>query len=93
MIDDYLKQINDQLGELEVIAGGIGENIDRQHKKVQHLEKKIKSTNDTLRMQNNDLKKILHKYRSSNKLCVDIVLILILLALLGVLYNVIKGKV
>ncbi len=58
-----------------------------------HLEKKVKQTNETLRLQNNDLKKILHKYRSSNKLCVDIALILILLALLGVLYNIIKGKV
>lgn len=44
-------------------------------------------------MQNNDLKKILHKYRSSSKICIDIVLILILLALLGILYNIIKGKV
>ena len=63
------------------------------------LEKKIKGTDDKIikttvkvQTQNERVKDLLYKIRSSDKICCDIVLVLILIGLICVLYSIIKHK-
>ena len=70
-------------------AGDANKDIGKRTKKTDdHMTDKI----ITINTQNKILKELINKIRSSDKICVDITLILILLVLICVLYSIIKHK-
>ena len=79
----------DQLREQSKLAS---ENIDRTNKKVKQVTKKTVQATKKVNQRNKKLKDLVKKLRSGDKLCIDIVLILIVLGLIAVLYNIIKSQ-
>ena len=102
-IDEWNKRVAEQDKDLEDVGKAVkqlknevhlaNENISKTHQKVKKLTKHTDKTTQTRVSQNKKLKDLLNKIRSSDKICVDILLFLILLGLVGVLYKIIKAKV
>ena len=85
---DELGGMIKQLGHEVKLAS---DNIAKVNKTVKKVSKSTDRTTAKVESQNKKLKDLLNKIRSGDKICVDIVLILILLGLIAVLYNLIKG--
>ena len=68
------------------------ENIDRTNKTVKKLTKSTEQARKNVSSQNTKLKNLVSKLRSGDKICVDIVLILVGLGLVGALYYLIKSR-
>lgn len=83
--DVIIDQINQGLESLKGKAVGIGENVDRQTDLILNLDKEVDDTYSQLQSSNAKLKRVLDEYRKPSKFCVDVVLILILLGLIGIL--------
>lgn len=60
---------------------------------AERVDTKIKKGTEDLREVLKHVKIILLQYRRPSKLCLDIILILLLLALIGVIINMIKGSI
>ena len=90
--DQDLDEIGDVVDELREQSKLASENIDRTNKKVKQVTKKTVQATKKVNQQNKKLKDLVKKLRSGDKLCIDIVLILIVLGLIAVLYNIIKSQ-
>ena len=78
-----------QIKEGAIQAGKAIEDIGKRTQKTDdHMTDTIKKT----QTQNERVKELVNKMRSSDKICVDITLILILFGLICVLYSIIKHK-
>ena len=90
--DEALEAVHEGVKNLKYEAENAGKGIDE----IGHIEKKTGKKIDNTRIkidsQNERLKELVNKIRSSDKICCDIVLILILLGLICVLYSIIKHK-
>ena len=90
--DEGLEAVHKGVKNLKYEAENAGKGIDE----IGHIEKKtvkkIYNTTKKIHSQNERLKELVNKIRSSDKICCDIVLILILLGLICVLYSIIKHK-
>ena len=87
-----LNEIGDVVDQLREQSKLASENIDRTNKKVKQVTKKTVQATKKVNQQNKKLKDLVKKLRSGDKLCIDIVLILIVLGLIAVLYNIIKSQ-
>ena len=90
--DEMLEQLGNavkNLGNEAKIAESANEEINKKTKK---LSKKMEKTGEKVKGQTDRLIDLVTKIRSSDKICCDIVLILILLGLICVLYSVIRHK-
>ena len=90
--DQKLEEIRKALHELKAEAEKAGDAIDEIGKKVKKTDNKMIKTGQKLQTQNERVKDLLYKIRSSDKICCDIVLVLILIGLICVLYSIIKHK-
>ena len=90
--DQALDEIGDVVVQLREQSKLASENIDRTNKKVKQVTKKTVQATKKVNQQNKKLKDLVKKLRSGDKLCIDIVLILIVLGLIAVLYNIIKSQ-
>ena len=90
--DDKLKDIRKGIQAIKIEAEKAGEGLKEIGKKVKQNEKHIDKTGKKLQTQNERVKDFINKIRSSDKICCDIVLILILIGLICVLYSIIKHK-
>ena len=90
--DQDLEEIGDVVNQLAEQSKLASENIDRTNKKVKQVTKKTVQTTKKVNQQNKKLKDLIKKLRSGDKICIDIVLILIGLGLVAVLYNIIKSQ-
>ena len=90
--DQKLEEIRKALHELKAEAEKAGDAIDEIGKKVKKTDDKMSKTGQKLQTQNERVKDLLYKIRSSDKICCDIVLVLILIGLICVLYSIIKHK-
>ena len=90
--DQDLDEIGDVVVQLREQSKLASENIDRTNKKVKQVTKKTVQATKKVNQQNKKLKDLVKKLRSGDKLCIDIVLILIVLGLIAVLYNIIKSQ-
>jgi DNA repair exonuclease SbcCD ATPase subunit len=101
-INEWKKKVKEQDGILDDIYEGVvnikeeairaGEGIETVGKKVKKLHPKVDKTTKKIKTQNERLKELVNEIRSSDKICCDIILILIFLGLICVLYSVIKHK-
>ena len=90
--DDKLKDIRKGIQAIKIETEKAGEGLKEIGKKVKQNEDHIDKTGKKLQTQNERVKDFINKIRSSDKICCDIVLILILIGLVCVLYSIIKHK-
>ena len=64
--------------------------MDKIHEKVIKATKKTQQLTERVRKDEKDLLDILKTYRRPNQLCLDITLVLMVLALIGVIINLIR---
>ena len=101
-MNEWNERVKKQDEDLDVVHEGVkalkyelkqaGEGIDEINRRVKKTHKKMDKTHKKVVTQTQKLKDLAFKLRSSDKLCCDIILIMILLGLIGVLYSVIKQK-
>lgn len=90
--DQDLDDIGSMVKVLKKEVKDANKNIDDLGKTVKNVTKHTDQTNANLESQNKKLKELLDKIRSGDKICVDVILILVLLGLVAVLYGIIKNK-
>ena len=90
--DDKLEDIRKGIIAIKIGAKKAGEGLEEIDKKVKRNGDHIIKTGKKLQTQNERVKDFINKIRSSDKICCDIVLILILIGLVCVLYSIIKHK-
>ena len=101
-INEWNAKIEQQNEDLNDILIGIrnikkeaeiaNEKINTIGAHVNGLTTKVEGTSKKVKTQNERLKDLLNKIRKSDKICCDIILILILIGLIMVLYCIIKKK-
>lgn len=90
--DDKLKELRIGIQAIKIEAEKAGEGLKEIGIKVKQNKDHIDKTGKKLQTQNERVKDFINKIRSSDKICCDIVLILILIGLVCVLYSIIKHK-
>ena len=90
--DEELDEVHDVVKQIKEEARIASENIDKTNKNVKKLSKSTDQVTKRVNTQNKKLKDLIGKLRSGDKLCMDIVLILVALGLVAVLYNLIKSR-
>ena len=90
--DEKLEEIGIGVRELKYEAEMAGKGINEVGEGVKKTGINIDKTHEKVKTQNERLSELVNKIRSSDKICCDIVLILILLGLICVLYSIIKHK-
>ena len=91
--DEDLDEIGDVVKQIKDEAKLAGENIARTHKKVKQVSKNTVQTTKHVNTQNKKLKDLISKLRGGNKICLDIILVLVGLGLIAVLYYLIKSRI
>jgi chromosome segregation ATPase len=91
--DEDLDEIHDVVKQIKDEAKLAGENIARTHKKVKQVSKNTVQTTKHVNTQNKKLKDLISKLRGGNKICLDIILVLIVLGLIAALYYIIKSRI
>jgi hypothetical protein len=88
-----LQHIATNLKEIKAISSAINKDIDEMGKSIKKTSEAAKKTEKKLETTNAKLKDLLAKIRSGDRICIDIILILICLGLIAVLYNTIKSRI
>ena len=91
--DNQLDDIHKGVGQLKYEAGRAGQGINALGEKVKNVNKHVDKTQKSVETQNSRLKELLFKFRSADKFCCDIILILIAIGLVCTLYSIIKKKI
>ena len=101
-MNEWNERVKKQDEDLDVVHEGVKalkyelkqaeEGIDEINRRVKKTHKKMDKTHKKVVTQTQKLKDLVFKLRSSDKLCCDIILLMILLGLIGVLYSIIKQK-
>lgn len=90
--DEKLDEIGRGIKELKIEAIKAGEGLKGVGIKVKGIGGHIDKTGQRIKTQNERVKELITKIRSSDKICCDILLILLLCGLICVLYSIIKHK-
>mmetsp|Transcript_5008 Transcript_5008/g.5705 ORF Transcript_5008/g.5705 Transcript_5008/m.5705 type:complete len:266 (-) Transcript_5008:27-824(-) len=91
-LDLVLDKVIAGLSQLEDKGAKLNENINKQNEIINKTSKKIEKTNIRLRQQNNNLKDVLQKIRSTNKLCCDLCLVIFILGLFTSMFAILNSK-
>ena len=91
--DNDLEDIKIGIKEIKNEAIRVRDNIRKVGEGIEGTGKHVDTTNTHIKSQNEKLKDLLNKFRKSDKICCDIILILIIIGLIMVLYRIIKKKV
>jgi len=89
-IDMKLDQVGQGVEVLRNMAMEMGREIELQGVMINELDGKVDETNAQLNNLNRRLKKTLEKVRKGDRFCIDIILVIVLLALVGYIYNTVK---
>ena len=90
--NENLEELGKAVKELGNEAKNAGKANEEIKKRTNKLDKKFDHTHEKVKGQTERLTDLVNKIRSSDKICCDIILILILLGLICVLYSIIKHK-
>lgn len=94
--DQEIDEMLDKVIEMADILKGHAQNINTAIMTQQDLIKKVNNkaerARSRLQKRASELQGVLEKYRRTNKMCVDIILVVILLVLVGVVIKVLKMK-
>lgn len=73
-------------------AQNIGTAINTQAELIKKVNNKAEKARNRLQKRASELQSVLDKYRGTNKMCVDMVLVVVLLVLIGIVIKVLKVK-
>ena len=90
--NENLEELGKTVKELGNEAKNAGKANEEIKKRTNKLDKKFDHAHEKVKGQTERLTDLVNKIRSSDKICCDIILILILLGLICVLYSIIKHK-
>jgi len=90
VMDNKIELIGQGVQTLHVMATEMGKEIEVQGTMIQELDVQVDKTNAELNNINKRLKKTLEKVRKGDRFCIDIILIIIVLAIGGYIYSVVK---
>lgn len=86
----------DKVIEMADILKGHAQNINTaimtQAELIKKVNNKAEKARNRLQKRASELQGVLEKYRRTNKMCVDMVLVVILMVLIGVVIKVLKVK-
>jgi hypothetical protein len=91
-IDQNLDDISRGLEEVMAMGKEMNTQLDIQDVMLNDLEKTIDKGTDELLSINRKLKKSLSEIRGGDKVCMDMICLVLMLAVGGYLYNMIKGS-
>ena len=98
--NEKIEQQNEGLNEIEILIRKIKKEAENACKKIKNIEAyveettiKVDGTNINTITKTKRIKDLINKIRKSDKICCDIILILILIGLIMVLYRIIKKKI
>lgn len=91
-IDQMLLVVVDQLDRLKYHAEGIGQEINTQSKMMKKLHKKVDNSWHLLSKKESDLEKTLQEYRRSDRLCCDIILMIVIVCMFGLDVQTFQNK-
>eukprot|EP01114_Cavostelium_apophysatum_P007618 TRINITY_DN1975_c0_g1_i2.p1 TRINITY_DN1975_c0_g1~~TRINITY_DN1975_c0_g1_i2.p1 ORF type:complete len:277 (-),score=68.62 TRINITY_DN1975_c0_g1_i2:35-865(-) len=91
-IDAQLVLVGEGVTVLREMAQEMGKEIELQGVMLGELEHKVDKTNAELNNLNKRLKKTLEKVRKGDRFCLDILLLIIILAIGGYIYNIVRKK-
>jgi len=86
-IDEELERASKGVAVLKDIAIEMGKEVEMQEMMIDELGKKVEKTNAKLINLNKRLKKTLQDVRKADRFCIDIILLVVILAIGGYLYN------
>merc|ERR1712151_194830 len=89
--NNQLDQIESGILDLKDIAEAQGEEITRQNIMIENLGKKTDDVQEHVTNINSRMKETLQSVRSADKLCVDIMCIILMIGIISVGYNVMKN--
>ena len=90
--NEQLDEIHKGVGQIKYQAGITGKEINNIDNKIKNVGKHVDKTQKSVNSQNSRLKELIFKFRSADKYCCDIILILIFIGLVCTLYSIIKHK-
>mmetsp|Transcript_11711 Transcript_11711/g.43646 ORF Transcript_11711/g.43646 Transcript_11711/m.43646 type:complete len:302 (-) Transcript_11711:712-1617(-) len=85
--ETILKDISAGLDTLQEYAEGFTQRIQEHDKMIDEIQEGVDNAQERLVTINAELKETLAKLRSSDKICLDILCVLIMLGLIGVIFN------
>jgi len=88
--DKTLDEIGEGIQDLNEIAQLQSEEVQRQNIMLTNVEGKIESTKEHILSVNEKMKETLNEVRSSDKICVDIMCIVVMVGLGAVIYHIAK---
>ena len=91
-LEDIALQIYNQLGELEEKQKKTGVSINEQYEMLKKANEAAEKTELELNRQNNELSRLLNKYRGGKQIWMDFFLLFVLIGLLALLWNRLKAK-
>jgi len=87
-IDAEIEVASKGVAILKEIAISMGQEVEMQGKMIEETERNVERANVKLINLNKRLKKTLQSVRKADRFCIDIILLIVLLAIGGYLYNV-----
>ncbi len=91
-IDEMLDKVIEMADILKGHAQNINTAIMTQGELIKKVNNKAEKARSRLQKRNSELQSVLEKYRSTSRMCVDIILVVVLLVLIGVVVKVLKMK-
>jgi t-SNARE complex subunit (syntaxin) len=91
-IDEMLDKVIEMANLLKGHAQNINTAITTQADLIKKVNNKAEKARNRLQKRASELQGVLDKYRRTNKMCVDMVLVVILLVLIGIVIKVLKVK-
>jgi len=88
--DKQIEQIGEGIKDLNEIAMMQNEEVQRQGVMLENVEQKIDDAQDHIQTVNERMKETLDEVRAADKICVDIMCIILMVGLAAVMYHLIK---
>ena len=94
--DQEIDQMLDKVIELADMLKGHAQNLNTaittQAELIKKVNNKAERARNRLQKRSSELQGVLEKYRTTNKLCVDVILVVILLVLVGIVLKILDAK-
>lgn len=91
------KQLDDKLEDINVLLDQIKEQAEQQGQQMKNIneltkkaDKELNKTTQMLDTQNNRLKVLLKKYRAPSRFCLDFIMFLLIIGMIGIAVNMLR---
>ncbi|CDW76848.1 snare domain containing protein [Stylonychia lemnae] len=91
-IDDMLDKVIEMVDVINIKAQNIGTSIKTQAELIKQVNNKAEKARKRLQKRASALQDVLEKYRKTNKMCIDMILVVVFLIFIGVLIGILKKK-